>query len=198
MFNGVALSLLTGILLVPSSAMSSLSASQQDSKILTEKEKELLNYSDKCKAFSTQLFEDLENREFIKIDRNNMINGKIIFKLLSLTRKSFYIFAITNFTTMFEELKSVYPKEVGDKLTKRRLHADMKRCKSLYEKILSLDISLHDKIIKATKAYHYEKKKSNSEIYMQNLASWLHQGNYEQYFDVEIDDIKEVTHSEDI
>jgi len=55
---------------------------------------------------------------------------------------------------------------------------------------------MHETLCGCAKAYHEEKRRSSSESYMQNLASWLHQENYKQYIEETM--IEEGGHSEDI
>ncbi len=141
----------------------------------------LLNYINSCRKIPTEIFNDLETRELITIDKTLVINNKITYSSLHINASGRNIFSIQNFDIMFEELRNSYPKEVGP--DKRKLHLDLKRCKALYKKIIGTDTKLHTLICNCAKIHHNEKKRSNSEIYMQNLATWLFQKNYEQYFD---------------
>jgi len=162
----------------------------------------LLEYIKECRKIPTEIFDLLEVQQLITIKRQQLINNKITFNSLEITKQGSNLFEVQDFDQLFEELKQSYPKEVGNKLNKRRLHTDLKRCKALYKKIINDDIELHKNICKSAIMYHQEKLKTNSEIYMQNLATWLHQENYNQYLEEaknsNIISIQEGGQSEDI
>lgn len=141
----------------------------------------LLNYIRSCRKIPTDIFNDLEDKDYIIIDKSLVSDNRITYASLYIKDSAKSLFNIQNFDIMFDELRSSYPKEVGPE--KRKLHLDLKRCKALYKKIIGTDTNLHILICNCAKIHHNEKKRSNSEIYMQNLATWLFQKNYEQYFD---------------
>lgn len=102
------------------------------------------------------------------------------------------------FEKLFLELRNTYPKRVpGESGTFRLLHGDLNRCKKLYKKILennnnkNIDINLHKKILHAINKQVYEYTQGKRLPFLQALVTYLHQENYIQYFDVDID-IKEV------
>lgn len=151
--------------------------------VYTKDETLILEYIRKCRKIPTEIFDLLEEQQFITIKRQELKDNKVTFSSLNVTSLGVDLFKIQDFDRLFEELKSAYPITVGDKLNKRRLHTDLKRCKALYKKIINNDLELHNNICKAAVLCHQEKLKTNSEIYMQNLATWLHQENYNQYLE---------------
>lgn len=151
--------------------------------LYNKNDKSLIDYVNNCRKIPTEMFNLLEQQELITINRQLQKDNIIGYSMLNITNKGKSLFDIIDFDRMFNELKECYPKEVGDKLNKRRLHTDLKRCKVLYKKIINDDLELHNTICKAAKLYHQEKLKTNSEIYMQQLPTWLHQENYNQYLE---------------
>ena len=146
-------------------------------------ENPLMEYVRNCRKIPTEIFNLLQQQNFITIEKRQLKDNKITFNSLNITQLGRNLFETPDFDVLFEELKQSYPKEVGNKLNKRRLHTDLKRCKVLYKKIINDDIDLHRNICKSAILYHQEKLKTGSEIYMQNLATWLHQENYNQYLE---------------
>lgn len=140
----------------------------------------LLKYVQNCRQIPTEIFNKLENKHFILINRD-LDSLEITFNSLKITNSGIDLFKIQSFDTQFKELRESYPMEVGNTRLKRRLHSDLKRCRTLYKKILDDNPSLHSLICKCARLYHEEKKRSNSEMYMQSFVTWLHQQNYEQY-----------------
>lgn len=149
------------------------------------KNKELIvSYASGCNKISTDVFLKLESLNLIKIDKYKN-DDKIYYELLSLTqigqaalRPEFPNIEKGN----FDEFRTFYPKRVKSGFATRPLHGNLKRCKSLYDKLL-METS-HDILCKCAKAYHNEKIKSGSESYMQNLETWLNQKNYLDYLDL--------------
>ncbi len=149
----------------------------------TKNEELMLEYIRNCRKIPTEIFDLLEQQQYITIQRQQIKDNKITFNSLNITTLGKNLFTIKDIDRLFEELKQSYPATVGNKLNKRRLHTDLKRCKALYKKIINDDLELHENICKSAIMYHQEKLKTGSEIYMQNLATWLHQENYNQYLE---------------
>lgn len=164
----------------------------------------ITSYVNSSKKIDTGIFKSLEQKNLIIIDKTLDTQGKIYFELLSLTEKGKDIVlsvvkhegnpSIAGQTSIistvkspisvnnFEEFRACYPSKVmRGNVVLRRLHGNLKKCKATYEKLL-LETT-HDMLCKCAKVYHNEKKKSNSEEYMQNLETWLNQKNYLLYID---------------
>lgn len=148
-----------------------------------KEKKLLLDYVEKCGKIKNEHFERLEGSKLLFINRSRLIEDNITFESLSLTALSNKLFNIDLATELFEEFKQYYPSVVGDKYSRRRLHTDQKRCKSLYSKIINGDIELHKMLCKAADMYHEEKKRSSSLQFMQAMPAWLFQENYEPYLE---------------
>lgn len=162
--------------------------------LYNKKKDPLRRYTSNCRKIPNDVFDNLEKQGMIKISGNREI---ILYEDLELTDLGKNIINDkdnNDYHKLFEELRLVYPKKTRGG---RVLHLDLKRCEQLYKKILKKDITLHDKILKSAKLYHNEKLRTNSEEYMQNLASWLNQANYEHYFNEDVN-ILEGGHGEDI
>lgn len=158
------------------------------------KHKEILSYVKNCKKISLSVFEELEQKNYIIINRAMTVDDKITFEALKITKEGKQLFTVKNIDVMFDEFRLHYPRKTMDG---RTLHLDLKRCKTLYKKIVGNDEQMHETLCKCAKAYHEEKKRSGSENYMQNLATWLYQENYKQYID-DVSIAMEGGHSEDI
>lgn len=143
-------------------------------------ETKLLSYVKNCRKIPTEIFRLLESKGYISISKE-LQDDKITYSSLKLLDQGKRLFNVQDFETLFNELRECYPKEAGK--SGRKLHLDLKRCRALYKKIIGNDLDLHELICKCAKLYHTEKIRSNSEDYMQLLATWLHQQNYEQYID---------------
>lgn len=142
----------------------------------------IVQYTNQCKKINTDIFKSLESDGYLNITTTD--TDKIYFELLSLTDKGQCLIASVRTLTsekQFEEFKTFYPNKVKNGVEIRRLHGNLRKCKTSYEKLL-LETS-HDILCKCAKLYHNEKIRSNSEIYMQNLETWLNQKNYLQYVD---------------
>ncbi len=157
--------------------------------LYTNNKQIITNYTQSCKKINTEIFRKLEEDNFITI--NNEVDEKIYYELLSLTehgselvqgclhqgaKKHSHILE-----NNFEEFRKSYPLIVKNGINTRRLHTDLKRSKSSYDKLL-LETT-HDILCKSAKLYHNEMIKSGSEYYMQNLSTWLNQANYKQYLE---------------
>jgi hypothetical protein len=165
----------------------------------TKDETLMLEYINKCRKIPTEIFNLLEVQQLITINKRQIQDNKITFNSLNITNLGKNLFTIQDFDRLFEELKQSYPSTVGNKLNKRRLHTDLKRCKALYKKIINDDLELHNNICKSAILYHQEKLKTNAEIYMQNLATWLHQENYNQYLEeAKLSNLREVVEESNI
>ncbi len=81
----------------------------------------------------------------------------------------------------FEDFRTFYPMRVKDGFISRPLHGNLKKCRSLYDKLLME--TTHDLLCKCAKLYYEEKYNSNSLKYMQNLETWLNQKNYLLYIE---------------
>lgn len=140
----------------------------------------LLDYAKNCKKINTEIFNLLQEKGYISVVNTE----KILFSSLFLTEKG--IDKIRSLLEKdkqalvsesdFEKFREFYPKKVKKGLSYRPLHSDLKRCKQLYDKLL-LETT-HEILCKCAKAYHDNAIRSNSEEFMQNLSTWLHQKNY--------------------
>lgn len=152
--------------------------------IYSNNEKALINYVTECKKINTNIFKELENDGFINIKSST--SDTIFYELLSLTDKSKTLIEslklqrdIDDSDSNFEDFRTFYPSSVKDGFKTRRLHGNLKKCRSLYEKLLME--TTHDILCKCAKLYVEEKYNSNSQWYIQNLETWLNQKNYIQY-----------------
>lgn len=157
--------------------------------ISTNNEQLILSYVKNCKFIDTSVFKKLEADGYIRIKTTP--NGVINFRLLSLAEKSESILcdraAILDLEKQFGEFRKCYPLSVQAGKQVRRLQGNLKRCKQLYDKLLME--TTHEILCKCAELYTQEKYKTNSQMYMQNLETWLHQRNYEQY----LEDINKTT-----
>jgi hypothetical protein len=143
----------------------------------------LSSYIVNCKKLPTELYEKLSVDGYVTY---TMKDGKIFFELLSLTALGKSLFANRNpkeADSQFDDFRKHYPSsvKVPGRTVPRRLHSDLARCRKLY-KALMMETT-HEILCKAADLYHYEKQKANSEHFMQDLATWLHQKNYQQYLE---------------
>ena len=151
--------------------------------IATRNEDLMLSYTRNCKLIDTAVFKQLQKDSFIDIKGDE--EGKIYFKLLSLASKGEALVSESqvpfDLEKQFGEFRACYPASVKDKLTTRRLHGNLSKCRKLYEKLLME--TTHEILCECAKLYTQEKFKTGNQIYMQNLETWLNQRNYEQYLD---------------
>ncbi len=165
-------------------------------------EKNLIEYVRSCRKIPTEIFYELEEKQLLFINKHLVVEGKISFSALKITVEGKDLFRIQDFDVLFKELRESYPEKVGVKPDIRRLHGDLRSCRELYKKLIKDDIKMHDLICKCAKLYYIEKKKSNSDLYMQNLVTWLRQENYKQYIEeaanLTLNLIEEGGQSEDI
>ena len=171
---------------------------------VVNKNKNLLErYVTSVKPINTEVFKRLKLDGFLEYNDSE----KITFSQLSATPKTSILFVNKQdeqkqqFEELFAELRNVYPKRVpAENGTTRPLHGDLARCKKLYHKIIhtkfGYDITLHKRILEAIKANILEAEKSRRLQYLQNLATYLHQQNYIQYFDVKV--AKKIDFQDDI
>lgn len=143
----------------------------------------LSSYITNCKSIPTAIYEQIRTAGYVTYDTKD---GKIYFELLSLTALGKSLFDNRNpiqAENQFDEFRKHYPSsvKVPGRTVPRRLHGDLVRCRKIY-KALMMETT-HDILCKAADLYHYEKQKSNSEHFMQDLATWLHQKNYQQYLE---------------
>lgn len=148
-------------------------------------------YATKCKKINTELFQELVDKELLVINTKDL--SKIYFEYLSLSEKGAAILRNSETPPLgnatndpksennFESFRQFYPKRVRKGSGYRPLHTDLKRCRQLYDKLCME--TTHDVLCKCAVLYHQEHLKSNSEEFMQNLATWLHQKNYQIYLD---------------
>lgn len=151
------------------------------------------SYTKKCKKISTEVFNDLEKRQYISIERNG--TDQIFFENLSLAINGQSLPSETvvplledskiskkEVEKQFGEFRQCYPMSVKvEGGIPRRLQGNLNVCRQLYEKLL-METS-HEILCKAAKLYTDEKYRSRSERYMQNLETWLRQKNYQQYLE---------------
>jgi len=151
--------------------------------LYNKQKQQLIEYVSTCRLIPTEEFEKLSEKGLISINRNNIIDNNITYESLSLTKNGKNVFEIDNFDILFNEFRKAYPSFVKDRFSRRPLHVDLKRCKNLYKKIINDSIETHNLLCRCAMLYHEEKKRSGSEMYMQNLATWLHQENYLPYME---------------
>jgi hypothetical protein len=147
---------------------------------VASKNKDLVSsYVKNIKPISTEVFKNLEKDGYITFKES--ADGKIYYELISLSTKGQSFFGTGTFDVekQFGEFRTFYPMIVTNGVTSRRLQGNLKRCKKLYEELLME--TTHDILCKTAALYYEEKLKSNSQMYMQNLETWLNQRNYQQY-----------------
>lgn len=157
----------------------------------------ITQYTNQCKKINTDVFKSLEFDGYINI--NVTSTDKIYYELISLTDSGKALLENTlpnKSEKEFDDFRKCYPHVVKSGLEIRRLHGDLTRCRNLYNKLL-LETT-HDILCKCAKTYHNEKITSNSEIYMQNLSTWLQQKNYLQYINNLENTIENIDQSADI
>jgi DNA-binding MarR family transcriptional regulator len=155
----------------------------------------LEKYVVNCRVIPSSILKSLIDKGYIVISDSADVN-KLTFKQMALTEKGSGLFPSTKFTELFKQFKDLYPKKVVTRFGEvRRLHLDMKRAERLYESLIvsggKCDIDLHNNIMLATKKMLEEKQSSPDGLkFLQNVATYLHQKNYEAYM---IDDGDEVS-----
>lgn len=148
--------------------------------------KPLEKYVLSCRVIPSSIIKALIDKRFIVISDDADFD-KLTFRQLALTEKGSELFPSVKFAELFKEFKNLYPKKVVTKFGEiRRLHQDMKRAERLYESILvsggKIDMELHKNIMKATMKMLDEKQRSPDGLkFLQNMATFLHQRNYEAY-----------------
>lgn len=152
----------------------------------------MMDYVSNCKKINTEIFNELTTQGYITISylKNN---PNIFLERISLTDKGKLIFESQNnhpigcsseqsMVKNFDDFRNNFPKSVKIGKVSRQLHTDLKRCKKLYNEIIDEGI-LHEDLCRCARLYIKEKVESQSEKYIQLLATWLHQRNYEAYID---------------
>lgn len=165
----------------------------------------MMSYISNCKKVNTEIFKELESNGYLTIKYKNE-DSNIYFYNLTLTDKGKLIFKFNggcnpisssqeeSMVRGFDEFKNNYPKSTKrNGKTKTQLHTNLKRCKQLYEGIISDGIS-HEDLCRCARLYIREKVDSRSEAFIQLLETWLHQRNYEAYLD-ESEDIDQSEHT---
>lgn len=179
-------------------------------------------YIKECKKINTEVFESLKLKGFLNIIDPEQTNN-IYFELLSLTEKGRILIESNKVKNEdlirlglpsllkipkviipeesennFEKFRKFYPIVVRSGFKTRRLHGNLKRCKSLYEKLLME--TTHNILCECARSYYKEKQISGDELYIQNLETWLFQKTYLLYLS-EVDQLeynKQDNQSEDI
>jgi len=153
----------------------------------------LEKYVVNCRVIPSSILKSLIDKGYIVISDSADVN-KLTFKQMALTEKGSELFPSTKFTELFKQFKDLYPKKVVTRFGEvRRLHLDMKRAERLYESLIvsggKCDIETHNNIMSATKKMLDEKQASPDGLkFLQNIATYLHQKNYEAYMtDDEVD-----------
>lgn len=153
--------------------------------LITNDEKLISYYILNCKKIPTEVFDKLKSDGYITY---NAEDGNIYFKLLSLTDKGKSLALCPNVSpidldSQFIEFRKHYPSsvKVPGRSVPRRLHGDLARCRKLYANLMVE--TTHEILCKAADMYYKEKLNSGSVMYMQDLATWLHQKNYQQYLE---------------
>lgn len=157
----------------------------------------LLEYTRNCRKIPTIIFTDLRDNNYISINEMLVDDNKIIFKALNLTTKGKSVFVLLDTNKLFEEFRQIYPKSTP---SGRKLHQNLKKCESLYSKIIGNDLDMHKILCKCAKLYVEEKIRTNGEDFYQLLQTWLNQENYKVYIDEinNVDSLLENAHSDDI
>lgn len=143
----------------------------------------LLDYIRSTKPFSTEMFEELQEKAFLvyALDKE----GLILFSSLKLGDKAVALFPKIDqtFEVCFAELKQTYPKKFGERV----LHLDNARCIELYKKNIVVNgvvnVDKHNLIIKCIKLEVDKRTRTGQMQYMQALPTYLHQKNWEPYID---------------
>jgi hypothetical protein len=148
--------------------------------LYNKQEGTITDYVENCGAISKTVWTKLQDKGYLSFTGEV---EQITYNRLSISDKGISLFTLKDFDTIFAELREAYPSHVKDGSTRRPLHTDLKRCKALYKKLIETDIEKHKLICKCALLYYNEKKRAGGEKYMQNLATWLHQQNYESYLD---------------
>lgn len=150
--------------------------------LYNSKEEDLLKYVEVCKQIPTEEFISLQEKGYLIIVPIYDDKGKlqIHFHSMKLTKSGKDLFEVADFNTLFEEFRTYYPKTGGKD---RKLQLDLKRCRALYKKAISNDIDRHKLLCICAKLYYEEKQRTNGQDYLQLMATWLHQENYEGYMD---------------
>lgn len=147
----------------------------------------LLDYMACIGKYPTSLFTKLRDAGYLLV--NDTANIK--FSDLKLTERFKQDFiepellqVVSTSDTMFDEFKAKYPNKVPDGYGGyRRLHLDLARAKKLYTNIVGDDLEMHANMQKCAEMYVNEYKKGARQRFMQNIATWLHQGAYKSYLD---------------
>jgi hypothetical protein len=130
--------------------------------------------------------EEVKNRKLIEIN-DLVLTNKFASEILKIVDTK----NIT-FETAFNQLRDHYPVKAGN--SERRLQGDVERCKRLYKNIIikngKLDEELHSVILQCINYEIKMKTKSKSLEYFKLLTTWLHQKEYELYYDDVINIIK--------
>lgn len=150
--------------------------------LYNSKEKELTSYVENCRKIPTEEFTSLKDKGYILITPIYNEEGKlqIHFHSIKLTKLGKEVFEIQSFNDLFEEFRTYYPKTGGKN---RKLQLDLKRCRALYKKAINNDIDKHKLICLCARLYYEEKQRTNGQDYLQLMATWLHQENYEGYME---------------
>lgn len=153
--------------------------------LITNDENLISYYIKNCKKIPTEVFNNLKSDGFIDFSTED---GNIYFKLLSLTDKGKSLalrpnVSPLNLDSQFDEFRKHYPSsvKVPGRSVPRRLHSDLARCRKLYSGLMVE--TTHEILCKAADMYYQEKIKSGSTMYIQDLVTWLHQKNYQQYLE---------------
>lgn len=158
----------------------------------------LLEYTRNCRKIPTEIFLELKDRELITISKEALESKVITFNSVKITDLGSGIF-IQDIDGLYDEFNKCYPSSTSGG---RKLKGNKAKCKTLYKKIVRSNKSKHELLCKCAKLYHQDLKQSGREEFMQNLETWLRQGNYELYIDeaekTNVVNVEEGGHSEDI
>jgi hypothetical protein len=150
----------------------------------------LKDYTTECRKIDTEVFNDLERKNLIKIKENVT---HIYYEFLSLTDDGNRLCGLLSFNkslsrrelhtseSNFDIFRKSYPSVVRSNGEIRRLHGNPKRCKKLYDKLLME--TTHDILCRCAELYHEEHKQANKLLFMQNLETWLNKKMYTTYLE---------------
>ena len=140
-------------------------------------QKELLEtYSDKCGLISRPAIEQLKSKGYIE-----ELDGNITFAKIIPTDKTVKLLGskTLDHDRFFQELRNVYPKKTP---SGRVLQTNIPVCKKKYKEIVDSE-ETHKTILKCVELYYNNLKSNGKGEFTQALPAWLHQKNYESYFE---------------
>lgn len=146
----------------------------------------LQSYVSKFGILDKSVFNNL-----VQLGYLNKYDGDVYFEKLKLTNLFYKDFGYEKLDheRYFKELREVYPK----KYIKRSLHQDLPRCRKEYKNIVDSE-ETHKTILKCVKLYLLELESDGRMQWIQLLSTWLHQRNFEQYYEeaIKLDEVVKI------